>query len=323
MEELSTIDTSVVEALERATAELETLEKRLQKLEERRNTVSQQVYERVHGDYESRKASLEEEIAPLAEKAQNQYATVKESLEQLEDAAGELALEKEELQLRQELGEYSEEEYAGRLQEIEEKIEENATKLAEARRLRDLFVVALREEPDAAPDAENSSTQPLLEPDEAHEADLSAPQAVADEFPPGDETPARPPALRDEPLALEESLPETGPGPIGTEDYVADATVFIQWPKLVGQAADGSTVEYPVAGSRTTLGRDPENDIVLSGKKVSKHHAEILLVEDGYEIRDLESTAGTLVNGVQITSWKLSNGDSVQLGDVVLVFMES
>jgi hypothetical protein len=121
--------------------------------------------------------------------------------------------------------------------------------------------------------------------------------------------------------------PEEPPAPPTTVSAVSDeppeaSTMLIRWPKLVGQASDGSTVEYPVTGSETTLGRDPDNDIALSGKKISKHHAVIALVEDGYEIRDLGSTAGTLVNGVQVSSWRLSNGDSVQLGDVVLVFME-
>ncbi len=317
MEELDTIDTSAAEALEGITSELETLEERLRRLEERRGKVSEEVYERVHADYQSRKDSLEAEASPLREQVLAQYAAAKEALVSLEQAARQLALQKEEVDLRRDLGEFTDETYAQRMQEIAGDIEANEKQLTETRRLRDLFALALREEPEAGAESANSSTQPLLELEQQEATGTPAPP-----FP--DDTGGAAPAEEgaEPPAGTPEALEATNEAP-GDEPYSGDATVFIQWPKLVGQAEDGSTVEYPVAGSRTTLGRDPENDIALSGKKVSKKHAEIVLVEDGYEIRDLESTAGTLVNGVQITSWKLSNGDSVQLGDVVLVFMES
>ena len=39
---------------------------------------------------------------------------------------------------------------------------------------------------------------------------------------------------------------------------------------------------------------------MVSGIKVAERHAEITLAEDGHIIRDLESSVGTLVNGVEI-----------------------
>lgn len=317
MEELATIDTSVAEALEEITSELETLVERLRRLEGHRGKVSEEVYERVHADYQSRKDSLEAEASPLREQVLGQYAAAREALEALEQAARQLALQKEEVDLRRDLGEFTDEAYTQRMQEIASDLEENEKQLTEARRFRDLFALALREEPEAGAGSANSSTQPLLqlEQENATEApDIPFPEVTNEAATAEDAGTTAAAGTEPADAAAEEPT---------DEPYAGDATVFIQWPKLVGQAEDGSTVEYPVAGSRTTLGRDPENDIALSGKKVSKMHAEIVLVEDGYEIRDLESTAGTLVNGVQVTAWKLSNGDSVQLGDVVLVFMES
>jgi len=315
MEELSTIDTSIVEAMEAATAELETVDRRLDKLEERRDSVSQEVYERVHADYSARKATLEKEIAPLKEKARVQYDTVKKALQALEQSARELALEKEEILLRQELGEYTEEELSTRIGDVEERIGETAGSLAEAERLRSVFALAFREE---SAGETTVDTPPPLELDEPAGTEEAPSADLEEEAPDGgdEDSPVEPPPL-------EGTQPVEMSMAAGSEDPARDETVFIRWPKLVGQATDGSTVEYPVTGSQTTLGTDPENDIALSGKKVSKHHAAIVLVEDGYEIKDLESSAGTLVNGVQISSWKLSNGDSIQLGDVVLVFMES
>jgi len=63
-------------------------------------------------------------------------------------------------------------------------------------------------------------------------------------------------------------------------------------------------------------------DIVLSGVKLADRHAEIALTEQGYVIRDLKSSVGTLINGVEITEWNLSDGDTLQMGEVVLVFRE-
>jgi len=311
MEELSTIDTAIVEELERVTSELETLERRLQKLEDLRESVSQEVYDRVHEDYLTRKASLEEEMVPLKEQAEAQYATIKEKLGSLEENARELALQKEEIELRKQLGEFTGDEYEAMAGEVQEKIDATEAGLSEASRLKALFALAFREG-----EQPESGTQPLPKPKTGEDNGPLPPEAVV-------EAPEPPPVPEEETLALDESTPPDSSTEPARSRPADDATMLIRWPKLVGQASDGSTIEYPVTGSETTLGRDPDNDIALSGKKISKNHAVIVLVEDGYEIRDLGSTAGTLVNGVQVSTWQLSNGDSVQLGDVVLVFMET
>jgi hypothetical protein len=64
-------------------------------------------------------------------------------------------------------------------------------------------------------------------------------------------------------------------------------------------------------GHRLTLGRHPDNDIVLAHPTVSSRHAAItpdgaLLVLD-----DLGSSNGTLVNGQRITRATLSAGDRI------------
>lgn len=70
----------------------------------------------------------------------------------------------------------------------------------------------------------------------------------------------------------------------------------------------------------TTLGRSPENDIVLEVLEVSRRHARVEFVDGHFEIVDQGSTNGTLVNGVAVERAALHHGDQVTLGNVVLEF---
>jgi len=66
------------------------------------------------------------------------------------------------------------------------------------------------------------------------------------------------------------------------------------------------------------IGREKDNDLVLSSTDVSRHHAEIVLKGDSIAIIDLQSKNGTYVNGKKIDKSKLKVGDSIQIGSYVL-----
>jgi pilus assembly protein CpaF len=65
------------------------------------------------------------------------------------------------------------------------------------------------------------------------------------------------------------------------------------------------------------IGRSPECQLVLSQKKVSKHHAEITVTRDGIvHVMDLRSREGVTVNGKAIESRvRISAKDVVGIGD--------
>ncbi|MEE2959368.1 MAG: adenylate/guanylate cyclase domain-containing protein [Myxococcota bacterium] len=71
-----------------------------------------------------------------------------------------------------------------------------------------------------------------------------------------------------------------------------------------------------------SLGRMPSNTVRLNSSKVSKFHATIERTENGYEITDVGSRNGTLVNGDKISRKILEAGDSIYLGDVGFRFEE-
>lgn len=89
---------------------------------------------------------------------------------------------------------------------------------------------------------------------------------------------------------------------------------------FVGRSHDvqGRVFEL-VAGA--VVGRDAALAVCLPFEGVSRRHAEIAAAgEHAWLLRDLQSTNGTLVNGVAITEHALANGDRVQFGTVELEY---
>jgi len=75
-----------------------------------------------------------------------------------------------------------------------------------------------------------------------------------------------------------------------------------------------------LAGGVRTLGRTTEADFVVKEALVSRVHCRLTVSSSGdLEIRDLESTNGTFVNGERIDVARLASGDRLQVGRVELV----
>ncbi|HEY8685576.1 MAG TPA: DUF3662 and FHA domain-containing protein [Chloroflexota bacterium] len=77
---------------------------------------------------------------------------------------------------------------------------------------------------------------------------------------------------------------------------------------------------YAVLRSPTKIGRLADNDIVLSDKRVSRHHAELVQQSGRWVVRDTGSTNGTALNGKMIKEAPLKPGDKVSLGGLEIVW---
>ncbi|HMQ25384.1 MAG TPA: FHA domain-containing protein, partial [Acidimicrobiales bacterium] len=77
-------------------------------------------------------------------------------------------------------------------------------------------------------------------------------------------------------------------------------------------------VEHTVVLDRTetSLGRATDNDVVLTDRVTSAHHAVIRRDGERWRIRDLDSRYGLLVNGLVADEVDLEAGDSVTIGTV-------
>jgi pSer/pThr/pTyr-binding forkhead associated (FHA) protein len=67
------------------------------------------------------------------------------------------------------------------------------------------------------------------------------------------------------------------------------------------------------------IGRETDNDVVLDDMATSRHHAQIQFHDGAYVLTDLGSANGTLVNGQRIDERVLSDGDSVMVGQNVIL----
>ncbi len=87
------------------------------------------------------------------------------------------------------------------------------------------------------------------------------------------------------------------------------------WPKeLICRRADGE-VRIPLDGGEVMLGRaDTCTLSIPDDQAVSRRHAVITADADGYSVRDLDSANGTWLNGVRVTSARLSAGDTLRIG---------
>jgi pSer/pThr/pTyr-binding forkhead associated (FHA) protein len=69
--------------------------------------------------------------------------------------------------------------------------------------------------------------------------------------------------------------------------------------------------EVELVKERTTLGRHPENDIVIDHRAVSGHHAAFTCTLNDAILEDVGSTNGTFVNGKRMSKQRLEDGDTI------------
>lgn len=84
--------------------------------------------------------------------------------------------------------------------------------------------------------------------------------------------------------------------------------------KLIVTDSSGVSKDFPLSKERVTVGRAPDNDIVLNDKAASGHHAVVITILQDSFLEDLDSTNGTQVNGRQVAKHPLSNGDVITIG---------
>jgi pSer/pThr/pTyr-binding forkhead associated (FHA) protein len=92
---------------------------------------------------------------------------------------------------------------------------------------------------------------------------------------------------------------------------------------ILRTVAEGSRAEQTfriLPGNARTLGRASGADFIVDAALVSRVHCRITALSSGeLEVKDLESTNGTYVNGKRVDQATLAPGDKLQVGRVELV----
>jgi hypothetical protein len=94
-------------------------------------------------------------------------------------------------------------------------------------------------------------------------------------------------------------------------------------PILIIRRPDASSSQLEWSKPVLTVGRDSANDLVIDHPLASRRHARLEHDDQGYFVRDLESTNGTYVNGTKIEGARqLHNQDTIWVADVELIFSD-
>lgn len=96
-------------------------------------------------------------------------------------------------------------------------------------------------------------------------------------------------------------------------------------PLIIAQSGPVVGQRWALTQSQLLIGRDPDCDIVIADRQVSRHHALLKRVADGYVVEDLGSKNGTHLNGVALHGPQpLQDGDLIQVALVArLAFVGS
>ncbi|HEX6543162.1 MAG TPA: FHA domain-containing protein [Ktedonobacterales bacterium] len=123
--------------------------------------------------------------------------------------------------------------------------------------------------------------------------------------------------------------PDYGSANYGAGNYAEEQRTYVVRPpsaqgepKLVVSEGKEPGRNYDIRKERITIGRSRDSDVFLEDLAVSRTHTTITRQPDGrYLLRDENSANGTLVNGQRVADQVLEDGDKIQVGQTLLVFV--
>jgi len=96
-------------------------------------------------------------------------------------------------------------------------------------------------------------------------------------------------------------------------------------PMLIAQTGPVVGQRWALTKTELIIGREPDCDIIIADRQVSRAHARLYRTPEGFELEDLQSKNGTHVNGAPLTGRaRLQDGDLIQVALVAkLIFVGS
>lgn len=154
--------------------------------------------------------------------------------------------------------------------------------------------------------ASNPATAAAVPIHQAPPAPVVRPAGPMDRAP----SPLRPAPPPPPPVDCDKTMVLSGP---------TGAACVVAWLVIANGPSLGK--DFRLSGGTARLGLDPGCDVFLGGDpSVSGRHAEISFRRGQFELRDLDSTNGTLINGTRVVEAVLRDNDRLTLGKTQLVF---
>lgn len=90
--------------------------------------------------------------------------------------------------------------------------------------------------------------------------------------------------------------------------------------ELIVETGSLAGMRFLIDRPLVAIGRSENNDITLEDEMASKNHCRIITQGDNYLVEDMGSSNGTIVNGEQVNTHVLSDGDKLFLGQTTITF---
>jgi pSer/pThr/pTyr-binding forkhead associated (FHA) protein/tetratricopeptide (TPR) repeat protein len=132
-----------------------------------------------------------------------------------------------------------------------------------------------------------------------------------------------------EPIStLSDTDPNPPPSPGGapttvTPPVAAVAHTVVANARLVVLSSAFAGREFELDKPAMVIGRTEDNDVCISHRSISRHHAKVVRENGRYAIVDLQSSNGVRVNGEEYGKVELRRADVIDLGHVRLRFVEA
>ncbi|MFN8011039.1 MAG: FHA domain-containing protein [Holophagaceae bacterium] len=91
--------------------------------------------------------------------------------------------------------------------------------------------------------------------------------------------------------------------------------------KLLVQESSGVR-EFELVDNEVHIGRELDNTLRLADPSISRHHCIIRRTTTGFEVQDLQSSNGVLLNGSRVQTAPIRDGDRITLGQMQLTFVD-
>ncbi len=92
--------------------------------------------------------------------------------------------------------------------------------------------------------------------------------------------------------------------------------------KLLVQESGAEAREFDMVDAEVHIGRELDNALRIPDPSISRHHCVIRKAGTGYEIQDLQSSNGVLINGNRVLTSPLKHGDRITLGQIQITFLD-
>jgi pSer/pThr/pTyr-binding forkhead associated (FHA) protein len=79
---------------------------------------------------------------------------------------------------------------------------------------------------------------------------------------------------------------------------------------------------YPLNHGIVQIGRRKDNHLIIDLPTISRNHAQIRKIQGKFVIIDLNSTSGTIVNGIRVSQITLFPGDVISFAGYTIIYGE-